>query len=67
MRDRDEEYKERFFANLINEYQEVPGYEPVYEKCPQCEQLVPRAEIVAFVGICGSCRGYYLREELRYD
>jgi hypothetical protein len=62
-----EDFKNRFFADLLKEYQQVPGYEPVYVKCPECERLVPRSEIEAFVGICGWCRGYYLREEVKFD
>ena len=62
-----EDFKNRFFADLLKEYQQVPGYEPVYEKCPECERLVPRSEIEAFVGICGWCRGYYLREQLHFE
>ncbi|KAF0248681.1 MAG: hypothetical protein FD167_1914 [bacterium] len=40
------DFKSQFFTNLLNEYNQVPGYEPA---------------------ICGWCRGYYLREELRFD
>lgn len=63
----DEEYKDRFFASLLKEYNQEPGYESAYLKCPECERLVPRAELEAFIGICGWCRGYYLREQVEFD
>ncbi len=62
-----EQFAKKFLENLIKEYEGQPGYESQYEKCPECERLVPRAEIEMFVGICGWCRGYYLREELKFD
>lgn len=62
-----EQFTKRFLENLIKEYEGQPGYESQYAKCPECERLVPKAEIEMFVGICGWCRGYYLREELRFD
>lgn len=62
-----ERFAKRFLENLIKEYEGQPGYESHYEKCPECERLVPKAEIEMFVGICGWCRGYYLREELKFD
>jgi len=67
MGNKDDDFKNRFFSNLLKEYEKVPGYESAYEKCPECERLVPRSELEAFVGICGWCRGYYLREELKFD
>ncbi len=63
----EKDFKDRFFANLIKEYQQAPGYEAAYERCPECERLVPRHEIEAFVGICGWCRGYYLKDEIPFE